>query len=205
MWYKGRLFNLTIVQEEDEMTDQVTVGGAPRKRSLAELAFIPLLVGLAVSIVFQWGRYYKTVEKHTYYNTTGGLLELQIERERNAQSAAKDNPPPTVKTTQVIDKFFCPTIEARDSGFMTAGVQYLEKGNTTFVIPQGCAAVSLKGQALHSLSRLQAAGPYLFRQGNMGCGTMEGLNDPPSKCLDYLREKRGQVVEVITTGQIIID
>ena len=195
-----------------------SAGNVPStSKSNIELAIVPILVGLVLTGALYVYRYFRTVEAHEYANSPAGLMELQIELNNSLPKPQPGPLAPTVKATQVVDGFQCPTIEIRDAGFLSAKVQYLEMKDTTYIIPRGCTVVTLKGDALRSLSRMQVnagqSGEYLFRFANAssptgytGCGKMLGLNDPPAKCLNFLRENQGRVLEVINPSeQIIID
>ena len=177
------------------------------KQSLASIMIVPVLVGVLFTVVFQGYRFEKTKEKHTYNNTTAGILELEIELAKVTKKSSQAHT--LTKVTEVVPVFECSTIEMRDAGFLSNRVQSLDQGNTSYVIPNGCMSITLTGDALRGLTGMQVgSGQYLFRYsdaksstGYTGCGTMQGVNNSPAECLYFLKKQQGRVIEVINDSE----
>jgi hypothetical protein len=151
--------------------------------------------------------------QQAYNNSTAGLLELSMEKQKLDIKEAKvkgiksPQPAPSVEQKLAlvpVEMFSCDKPQAQvDQDLQNAALQELNEVGVGYAFGPGCARISLSKDVTRHLTSFKAD-RYVIRQqdsaystGYWGCGTLAGRNDSLATCLHEIRRRADQPLEVI--------
>ncbi len=187
--------------------------GQQQSESLFKHPLFPYVLAFIVSVISYAVGSFMDIKKMDYDNTPAGLMRIGIEKQKGDIQEAKvkgtKSPQSAAPVEQKlalvpVEMFSCDKSPAQvNEDLENATLQELNEVGVGYAFGPGCARISLSKDVTRRLTSFRAD-RYVIRQkdssystGYWGCGTIDGRNDSLAACLQEIRRRPDQPLEVI--------